>query len=192
MDFEFQPIGKDVVNIYGFVFGRYRYQVEWFDHKKERESNPGMLVTFNYLDTIYGTKVYRFDDDRYEPHIETYLVFNLKLTEDMLKRMILVDAIYGREEDPYDVKDLFITDRNQSHFYSLFHRKKEYVKHNYPECSEPYDKCPICGHNFDEYDTFDTENSVDIFNYSKDGWVHWDEIHRCPYCDKLFFIRGEC
>ena len=69
MDFEFQPIGKDVTNVYGFVFGRYRYQVEWFDHKKERESNPGMLVTFNYLDTIYGTKVYRFDDDRYEPHI---------------------------------------------------------------------------------------------------------------------------
>ena len=58
---------------------------------------------------------------------------------------------------------------------------------------QKYDRCPICGHNFDEYDTFDTENTVDIFNYSKDNyWVHWDEIHRCPYCDKLFFIRGEC
>ena len=58
---------------------------------------------------------------------------------------------------------------------------------------QKYDRCPVCGHNFDEYDTFDTENTVDIFNYSKDNyWVHWDEIHRCPYCDKLFFIREEC
>ena len=80
MDFEFQPIGKDVVNIYGFVFGRYRYQVEWFDHKKEKENAPGMFVVFDYWDTLSGTKVYKFDDDRYEQHIETYLVFNLKLT----------------------------------------------------------------------------------------------------------------
>ena len=48
---------------------------------------------------------------------------------------------------------------------------------------QKYDRCPICGHNFDEYDTFDTENSVDIFNYSKDGWVHW-----VKYIDVLIVI----
>ena len=51
MNFEFQPIGKDVTNVYGFVFGRYRYQVEWFDHKKEKENVPGMLVVFDYWDS---------------------------------------------------------------------------------------------------------------------------------------------
>ena len=189
MNFEFQPIGKDVTNIYGFVFGRYRYQVEWFDHKKEKENVPGMFVVFDYWDTLSGTKVYKFDDDHFEPHIETYLVFNLQLTEDMLKKMILEDTINWKEEDPYDFKGLFITDKTQS----LFYKKREYVKHNYPECLDPYNKCPICGHNFDNNDTLDMDNAVDIFNcYGNSEWGCWDEVHRCPYCDKLFFIRKEC
>lgn len=125
MNFEFQPIGKDVTNVYGFVFGRYRYQVEWFDHKKEKENVPGMFVVFDYWDTLSGTKVYKFDDDHFEPHIETYLVFNLQLTEDMLKKMILEDTINWKEEDPYDFKDLFITDRTRSHFYNFFSIEKK-------------------------------------------------------------------
>ena len=28
MNFEFQPVGKDQTDMYGFVFGRDRYQVE--------------------------------------------------------------------------------------------------------------------------------------------------------------------
>ena len=56
MNFEFQPIGKDVTNIYGFVFGRYRYQVEWFDHKKEKENVPGMFVVFDYWDNSVNIK----------------------------------------------------------------------------------------------------------------------------------------
>ena len=43
------------------------------------------------------------------------------------------------------------------------------------------------------YTTFDMENTVDIFNsYGDSEWGYWDEVHRCPYCDKLFFIRKEC
>jgi len=196
MNSEYKPIGKDVVNIYGFVFGSYRYQVEWFDHKKEKENNPDKIVSIDYWDTLYGTKVYKFYDNDYEPHIETYLIFDSKLTKDELKKMILEDIIDWKEEDPYDFKDLFITDKHQAYFYNLFHREKENVKHNYPECLDPYDKCPICGHKLID-DVLDPENVVDIFNYhggsSEDGpWGYWDEIYRCPHCQKLFYIRGEC
>ena len=111
-----------------------------------------------------------------------------------LKKMILDDVINWRYKDPYDFKDLFIKDKENKK-YDLFPKEKEHIEHGYPICDEPYEKCPICGGELDD-SVLETECAEDIFN-SSGGYDYygeysgsWDEIRRCPHCEKLFCIEA--
>ena len=200
---EYKPIGSDTIKVYGFRFGRYRYQVEHFDHNKCKDISPTdddntrLIKSKDYWDTLYGTRIYRFLDWEDNYMIHTAIYFNHFIEEDELKKMILDDLIDWKFEDPYEFKDLFITDKYDYMFNTLFHREKEDVKLPYPECEYPYEKCPICGGELDE-SVLEMENCEDVFNsrggygYEGEPWGCWDEVHRCPHCDKLFYIKEEC
>ncbi len=201
---EYKPIGSDTIKVYGFKFGRYRYQVEHFDHNKCKDvsptddSNTRLIKSKDYWDTIYGTRVYRFLDWEFEYYIHSAIFFNRYIEKDELKEMILNDVIDWKLEDSYDFKDRFIKPNKYGwNFSTLFPSEKGDVKLPYPECESPYDKCPICGGELDE-SVLEIECCEDVFNshggygyegeYS--GW--WHEVHRCPHCDKLFFIEEMC
>lgn len=190
------PIGKDVHRAYGFVFGMYRYQVEHFDHNKSDKEHgdkyDDVIKMQTYWDTLYGTKVYRFYDSEYGGHVDTCLLMYTYIEQDDLEKMILADTINWKAEDPYDFKDLILTDRYNIYLNGLFTRKKGHVDHGYPECKYPYEKCPICGGDLDD-DVLEPDCAVDVFNgYSgsnEDGaYGGCEEIHRCPHCDKLFYV----
>ena len=196
---EYKPIGSDTIKIYGFKFGIYRYQVEHFNHDHSEAPEKDKIKCISYYDSIYGTRVYRFDDtEMWGPAIHSVIYLNRYIEKDELKQKILDDEIDWKFEDPYDFKDRFI-DRNEYgwNFSTLFPSEKGDVKLPYPECEYPYDKCPICGGELDE-SVLEPEDAVDVFNshvgygfegeYS--GW--WHEVHRCPHCDKLFFIEESC
>jgi hypothetical protein len=204
---EYKPIGSDTIKIYGFEFGRYRYQVEHFDHNKSEKISPEddwkerIIKSRDYYDSLYGTRVYRFLDWEMEQRISTYHKFNSYIEKDELKEMILNDVIDWHGEDPYDFKDRFIEpNRYGWNFSTLFPSDKEDVKLPYPECENPLDEHPTCPHCGGELDgsILEIECCEDIFNshggygyegeYS--GW--WHEVHRCPHCGKLFFIEEEC
>lgn len=200
MNSEYKPIGSDSIKIYGFRFGMHRYQVEQFDHnhsgKEMNDDKDRIFKCISFWDTIYGTRIYKFYDSDFGYSIQSATYLNDYIEEDELKKMILDDVIDWKYEDTYDFKDRFITNKSDFYFGTLFKRYKEDVKLPYPECLDPYDKCPICGHKLID-DVLDPENAVDVFNYhggsSEDGpWGYWDEIYRCPHCQKLFYIRGEC
>lgn len=198
---EYKPIGSDPIKIYGFKFGIYRYQVEHFNHNhnnKEEVTDKHIIKCLDYWDSLCGTRVYRFDDsDICGPAIHSVIYFDRYIEKDKLKQMILNDVIDWKVEDPYDFKDRFNTDRFDHYFNTLFQKEKEDVKLPYPECESPYNKCPICGGELDE-SVLEPENAVDVFNShvgtnywgETDGW--WHEVHRCPHCDKLFFIEESC
>lgn len=194
---EYKPIGSDAIKIYGFRFGRYRYQVEHFNHDHSEVPEKGKIKCISYYDSLYGTRIYRFLDWEYDWTIHTAIYFNWFIEEDELKKMILDDVIDWKFEDPYDFKDLFITDKYDYMFNTLFPREKGDVKLPYPECESPYEMCPICGGELDE-SVLEMECCEDIFNShvgrsyegDYDGW--WHEVHRCPHCDKLFFIEEMC
>ena len=201
---EYKPIGSDSIKIYGFRFGMYRYQVEHFDHNHSDEELPTddkylrVIKSKSYWDSIYGTRIYKFDDsDMWGPAIHTALYFDKLIEQHELKQMILDDVIDWKFEDPYDFKDRFDTDRFDHYFNTLFQKEKGDVKLPYPECKYPFEKCPICGGELDD-SVLEIEDAVDMFNShvstnyegEPDGW--WDEVHRCPHCDKLFYIREEC
>ena len=195
---EYKPIGSDPIKIYGFRFGMYRYQVEHFDHNHSQETDDNkILKCVDYWDTIRGTRIYRFDDGDLGLPVSSVLFFHRFVEQDELKQMILDDVIDWKFEDPYDFKDRFNTDRFDHYFNTLFQKEKGDVKLPYPECEPPYDKCPICGGELEESD-IEMENAVDVFNShvhqsyegDYDGW--WHEVHRCPHCDKLFFIEESC
>lgn len=195
---EYKPIGSDAIKIYGFSFGSHRYQVEHFNHDHSEAEEKNKIEYASYYDSIYGTRIYRFDDsEMWGPAIHSAIYLNRYIEEDELKKMILNDVIKWKFEDPYDFKDLFITDRYDYMFKSLFPSEKGDVKLPYPECKSPYNKCPICGGELDEA-VLEPENAVDVFNShvhpgyegDYDGW--WHEVHRCPHCNKLFFIEECC
>lgn len=200
---EYKPIGSDPIKTYGFRFGMYRYQVEHFDHNHSGEelskddSHLRILKSKSYWDSIYGTRIYKFDDDVWGPAIHTALYLDKLIEQDELKQMILDDSIDWKFEDAYDFKDRFITGKFDYILSNLFPKEKEDVKLPYPECISPYNKCPICGGELDE-SILEMENAVDVFNShvgtnylgEPDGW--WHEVHRCPHCDKLFFIEESC
>ena len=195
---EYKPIGSDPIKIYGFRFGMYRYQVEHFDHNHSQETDDNKIIKgIDYWDTIRGTRIYRFDDSDLGLSISSVLFFHRFIEQDELKQMILDDVIDWKFEDPYDFKDRFNTDRFDHYFNTLFQKEKGDVKLPYPECKYPYEKCPICGGELDE-SVLEMENAVDVFNShvgrsyegDYDGW--WHEVHRCPHCDKLFFIEESC
>ena len=195
---EYKPIGSDPIKIYGFRFGMYRYQVEHFNHDHSEIPEKGKIKCISYYDYIYGTRVYRFDDsDIWGPAIHSVIYLDRYIEKDKLKQMILDDVIDWKFEDPYDFKDRFCEGRFDPLVNTLFQRDKGDVKLPYPECESPYDKCPICGGELDE-SVLEPENAVDVFNShvgtnywgESDGW--WHEVHRCPHCDKLFFIEGGC
>ena len=196
---EYKPIGSDPIKIYGFRFGMYRYQVEHFNHDHSEVPEEGKIKCISYYDSIYGTRVYRFDDtEMWGPAIHSAIYFDRYIEKDELKKNILDDVIDWKFEDPYDFKDRFIKPNKYGwNFSTLFPSEKGDVKLPYPECESPYDKCPICSGELDE-SVLEIENAVDVFNshggygfegeYS--GW--WHEVHRCPHCDKLFFIEEMC
>lgn len=196
---EYKPIGSDTIKIYGFRFGIYRYQVEHFNHNHSEVSEKGKIKCISYYDSIYGTRVYRFDDsEMWGPAIHSAIYFDRYIEKDELKQRILDDVIDWKFEDPYDFKDRFIEPNKHGwNFSTLFPSEKGDVKLPYPECESPYDKCPICSGELDESD-IEMENAVDVFNShvgtnywgEPDGW--WHEVHRCPHCDKLFFIEECC
>ena len=195
---EYIPISSDTIKIYGFRFGRYRYQVEHFDHNKVKDvlsdDNSNILKSRDYWSTLHGTKVYQFLDWEFEQSVSTALYMDRYIEEDELKKMILDDVIDWKFEDPYDFKDLFWSRDDQMYCTVLFPREKERVEHNYPICEEPYEKCPICGGELDS-SVLEIECAEDVFNskggYGPEGesWGEWDEIHRCPHCNKLFCIE---
>lgn len=201
MNEEYIPISQDTIKIYGFRFGRYRYQVEWFDHNKSKNISDNddkydrVLKCKSYWDTLYGTKIYRFLDWEFDLMIHSTFYFNSYIEENKLKEMILNDVIDWKPEDPYDFKDRFITDKYTFVSNKLYPAETERVNHNYPECTEPYDKCPICGGELDG-SVEEIECCEDIFNgksgysYEGEGWSEWEEVHRCPHCEKLFFINA--
>ena len=194
---EYKPIGSDPIKIYGFRFGMYRYQVEHFDHNHSEVMEKGKINCLSYYDSINGTRVYRFEDSDFCECVHSALYFNKYIEEDELKQMILDDVIDWKFEDPYDYKDRFCHSRFDHLVNTLFQREKGDVKLPYPECEYPYNKCPICGGELDE-SVLEMENAVDVFNShvgtnywgEPDGW--WHEVHRCPHCDKLFFIEESC
>ena len=195
---EYKPIGSDTVNVYGFKFGRYRYQVEHFNHNKEPENtDPNKITCREYWNTLYGTRVYRFLDWEFDYHIDSTIFFDTYIEKDELKEMILNDAIDWKTEDPYDFKDRFFTDKNDRMFSALFWAEKEPIKLPYPECDEPYEKCPHCGGELDE-SVLEIEYCEDVFNskggysYEGDYSASWDEVHRCPHCNHLFYVHEEC
>lgn len=192
----YKPIGSDTIKIYGFRFGMYRYQVEHFNHSKDKDvqhDDTDILRCKSFWDTLYGTRIYKFLDGDYNYNVSTALYMNDYIEEGDLKKMILDDVINWKHEDPYDFKDLFVGDKDNQMF-NLFPRVKEHVNHNYPICEEPYDKCPICRGKLD-YTVEEIEWAEDIFNgisghtYEGEPWGEWDEIHRCPHCDKLFCVK---
>ena len=195
---EIKPIGKDVFNVIGFRFGMFRYQIEYFDHNKTegvKHDNTDCLKCESYYDTLYGTKIYKFQDNEYKPTVWKYLVFNKYIEEEELKEMILQDKIEWNLEDPYDFKDLIVTDRWEIMFDNMFYRDKEKVNHGYPECEFPYNKCPCCGAELDE-DVTDPEYAIDCYNAhsfaSPDGECgSAEEIYRCTHCGKLFYVLNE-
>lgn len=197
MDDSIKPIGTDTIKVYGFRFGMYRYQVEHFDHNKstKNESDKTIIELIDFWDSIHGTRVYRFLDWDCNFCISSAIFFNEYVDEDGLKQMVLSDSIDWKEEDPYDFKDLFFEDSEHEGYFS-FPREKGKVEHNYPECEDPYEKCPICGGELDE-SVIEVEYANDIFNsrggYGPEGdaWGEWDEVHRCPHCGKLFYIHAE-
>lgn len=176
------PIGKlmceGVSEHLDFVFGKWRYVIEHFNNEE------------------FGTMIYRFDD--YWETVFSCKILNQLITEDELKEMVIKDTISWILEDSEKFKKYFI-DENDIKWHYMFANilnKKKKVEHGYPECCEPYDKCPICGGELTDWDV-DPENAEDIFN-SRHGWNgddyewnSWDEIHRCPHCEKLFYIEGE-
>lgn len=195
---EYKPIGSDPIKIYGFKFGINRYQVEHFNHDHSEVSEEGKIKCISYYDSIYGTRVYRFLDWDFDYSVSSVIFFNRYIEKDELKEMILNDVIDWKFEDPYDFKDRFIKPNKHGwNFSTLFPSEKGDVKLPYPECESPYDKCPICGGELDE-SVLEIENAVDVFNShggygfegEYDGW--WHEVHRCPHCDKLFFIEESC
>lgn len=192
---EYKPIGSDTIIVYGFKFGRYRYQVEHFDHNKCKDITNDDVK--DYWDTLYGTRVYRFLDWEFEYCIHSAIFFNTYIEKDELKEMILNDVINWKLEDSYDFKDRFFFEKNEFMFSTLFPAEKEPVNLPYPECEDPYKKCPHCGGELDG-DVLEIEYCEDVFNsrggygYEGEPWGCWDEVHRCPHCDKLFFIREEC
>lgn len=194
---EYKPIGSDSTNIYGFRFGRYRYQVEHFNHDHSEVPEKGKIKCISCYDSIYGTRVYRFLDWEYEYTIHSVIFFNRYIEKDELKEMILNDVIDWKLEDPYDFKDRFIEPNKYGwNFSTLFQSEKEPIKLPYPECEEPYEKCPHCGGELDG-DVLEIECCEDIFNsrggygYEGEPWGCWDEVHRCPHCDKLFYVKEE-
>ena len=199
---EYKPIGSDTIKVYGFKFGRYRYQVEHFDHNKSEDishtddDNTRLIKSKDYWDTIYGTRVYRFLDWEYEYYIHSAIFFNRYIEKDELKEMILNDVIDWKLEDSYDFKDRFFLEKNECMFSTLFQSEKEPINLPYPECEEPYEKCPHCGGELDG-DVMEIECCEDIFNsrggygYEGEPWGCWDEVHRCPHCGKLFYINEE-
>lgn len=195
---EYKPIGSDTIKIYGFRFGAHRYQVEHFNHDHSETPEEGKIKCISYYDSLYGTRVYKFDDsDMWGPAIHSVIFLNRYIEKDELKQKILDDVIDWKFEDPYDFKDRFCQDKYDYLFNTLFQRDKGDVKLPYPECKPPYDKCPICGGELDE-SVLEPEDAVDVFNShvgtnywgEPDGW--WHEVHRCPHCDKLFFIEESC
>lgn len=203
---EYKPIGSDSIKIYGFRFGRYRYQVEHFDHNKCKDISPTdddntrLIKSKDYWDSIYGTRVYRFLDWEYEYYIHSAIFFNRYIEKDELKEMILNDVIDWKLEDSYDFKDRFIKPNKYGwNFSTLFQSEKEPIKLPYPECENPLDihpKCPHCGGELDG-SILEIECCEDIFNskggygYEGEPWGCWDEVHRCPHCDKLFYVKEE-
>ena len=195
---EYKPIGSDTIKVYGFKFGRYRYQVEHFDHNKEPENiDHNKIICREYWDTLYGTRVYRFLDWEYEYYIHSAIFFDTYIEKDELKEMILNDVIDWKLEDSYDFKDRFFLEKNECMFSTLFQSEKEPVNLPYPECEEPYEKCPHCGGELDG-DVLEIESCEDVFNskggygYEGEPWGCWDEVHRCPHCGKLFYVKEEC
>lgn len=199
---EYNPIGSDTIIVYGFKFGRYRYQIEHFDHNKckditnDADSHLRLIKSKDFWDTLYGTRAYRFLDWESEHCIHSAVFFNTYIEKDELKEMILNDVIDWKLEDPYDFKDRFFFEKNEHMFDTLFQSDKWQVDLPYPECEEPYEKCPHCGGELDG-DIPDIECCEDVFNskcgYGYDGetWGSWDEVHRCPHCGKLFFVRED-
>lgn len=194
---EIIPIGSDTIKVFGFTFGIYRYQVEHFDHNHSKESNEDnhTIKCIDFWDTIRGTRIYKFLDWEYELSITSAIYFHRYIEKDELKEMILNDVIDWKEEDPYEFKDRFINREREDYFKpNLFPEDKERVNHNYPELTDPYEKCPICGGELDG-SVFETECCEDIFNskggygYEGEPWGEWDEVHRCPNCDNLFYIN---
>ena len=195
---EYKPIGSDTIKVYGFKFGRYRYQVEHFDHNKEPENiDHNKIICREYWDTLYGTRVYRFLDWEYEYYIHSAIFFDTYIEKDELKEMILNDVIDWKLEDSYDFKDRFFLEKNECMFSTLFQSEKEPINLPYPECEEPYEKCPHCGGELDG-DVLEIESCEDVFNsrggygYEGEPWGCWDEVHRCPHCGKLFYVKEEC
>lgn len=198
----YKPISSDTINIYGFRFGRYRYQVEHFDHNKCKEishTDDGItraLKSRDYWDSFYGTKIYRFMDWDFDNYVSSTIYFDKYIEKEELIWMILNDVIEWKFEDPYDFKDRFITEKYDSMLNPLFPAEKEHIKLPYPECEEPYDNCPICGGKLDE-SVLEIEFCEDVFNsrggygYEGEPWGCWDEVHRCPHCGKLFYISEE-
>ena len=201
MDAEYKPIGSDTVKVYGFSFGMYRYQVEHFDHNHaEKPKDEDKLICLDYWDSIHGTRIYRFLDWDYNNAIHSTIFLDSYLEEDEIKKWILNDTIDWKFEDPYDFKDLFLSHKaslfDKITLNKLFPQDKEHVNHNYPVCEPPYEKCPICEGELDD-SVLEVENAADIFNskggygYEGEPWGVWDEIHRCPHCEKLFCVEAE-
>jgi hypothetical protein len=149
---KYNPISSDTIKIYGFRFGLFRYQVEHFDHNKEKnvqhDDNSNVFKVLDYWDTLFGTKIYRFLDWEYEQSVSSSLYMDQYIEEDELKKMILDDVIDWKLEDPYEFKDLFLPKGELCTV--LFPRDTKRIEHNYPICEEPFEKCPICGNDLDD------------------------------------------
>ena len=88
---EYKPIGSDAKQIYGFVFGMFRYQVEWFDHNKAadvKHDDTDILICRDFYDTLYGTRVYRFFDGDWGPFISTTYFYNKYIEKEDLKKLL--------------------------------------------------------------------------------------------------------
>lgn len=192
----YKPIGSDSINIYGFRFGSHIYQVEHFDHGHRSDDTKNMFSFLSVWDQIRGTRVYRFNAGIDNPVISSVILFDMFIEENELKSMILEDKIVWKFEDPYEYKDYFDEGKFKWNLSGLFPEEKGDVKLPYPECDEPFDQCPICGGKFDD-DLLERSDPIDCFNsYVRygfegelEGW--WQEVHRCPYCEKLFYREVE-
>ena len=167
-------IGKNISEHIEFTFGSFRYVIEHCNNSE-----------------LY-TMIYKFDD--YWEEVCTYKVLNNLLTQEDVESLILSDNIdWNIEEDKSKYKEFFLSrDDIKWHFLFANSTRKKRVEHGYKECIYPYEKCPHCGADIEEL-VSDSINAVDCFNsrtYFNGEFEcsDWEEIYRCPECDKLFYI----
>ena len=169
----YKKIIKDAIDQIKFIFGTFRYVLEHCNNSE-----------------LY-TMIYKFDD--YLEKVYTYKVLNNLLTQEDIESLILLDNIdWNIEEDKSKYKEFFLSQNDIERNFLFAKNKKKIVKHGYKECIYPYNKCPYCGADVKEFvsDSINAEDSFNLRRYFNGEFMcsDWEEIYRCPECNKLFYI----